>query len=375
MKIESIELRKIFLPYISPFKTSGWTEDGNYGIIVKIKSDNFIGWGEAPAGLEPWYNEETTSTAWAVMQENLSPILLENEINSPEDVNNLFEPIRGNKIARSGLEFAVWDLFGKMHNTSLSKMLGGVRKNVSAGVSIGIQNSISELLEVVKKYINQGYKRIKIKIKPGWDVEPVKAIRKIFPDILLQVDANSIYSLNDAAHLAQLDNYNLLLIEQPLANDDIFEHSKLQKELLTPICLDESITSPAHALFAIEMKSCKVINIKPSRVGGLTAAKQIHDMAAKAEIPVWCGGMLETGIGRAINVALASLHNFSLPGDISENSRYFKKDIVTNPFSLNEDGTLTVPDAAGHGAIVDENFLEDVTLGKIILRYFLINHR
>lgn len=368
MKINSIELRKIFLPYISPFKTSGWVEDGNYGIITKISSEGFTGWGEAPAGLEPWYNEETTSTAWAVMQENLVPILLNNEINSPADADKLFEPVRGNKIARAGLEFAIWDLFGKINNISLSAMLGGVRKNIPIGVSIGIQNSISELLDAVEGYLESGYKRIKIKIKPGWDIEPIEAIRKKFPAILLQVDANSIYSLNDAAHLQKLDDYDLLLIEQPLAHDDIIDHAKLQKKLQTPICLDESIVSPHHAEWAIELQACKVINIKPVRVGGLTAAKKIHDMAAAAQIPVWCGGMLETGIGRAVNAALASLENFRLPGDISENRRYFKKDIVKNPFTLNDDGTLTVPDSPGHGAIVDEDFLDEITLAKKIFK-------
>jgi o-succinylbenzoate synthase len=367
MKIKSLELRKVFLPYLSPFRTSGWVEDGNHAVLVKIVSDYISGWGEAPVGLEPWYNEETTSTAWAIMTENLSPILLENEINSPADVDKLFAPVRGNKIARAGMEFAVWDWFGKKKGLSLSSMLGGVYKKVPVGVSIGIQDSLDQLLKLVTRYTAEGYRRIKIKIQPGWDIEPVKAIRQKFPEILLQVDANSIYSLEDADKLAKLDGNNLLLIEQPLAHDDIYEHSLLQKKLKTPLCLDESIVSPEHAKWAIEMNACKIINIKPSRVGGLLAAKKIHDMAHEINMPVWCGGMLETGIGRAINVALASLPGFSLPGDISANNRYFKRDIVKNPFNLNSDGTLTVPSSSGHGAIIDEDYLDEVTIEKIIL--------
>lgn len=367
MKIKSLELRKIFLPFLSPFRTSGWIEDGNHAILVKVVSDDISGWGEAPVGLEPWYNEETTSTAWAIMTENLAPILLENEINSPGEIDRLFSPVRGNKIARAGMEFAVWDWFGKKTNRSLSSMLGGIYKKVPVGVSIGIQDSIEQLLKLVTHYTAEGYRRIKIKIKPGWDIEPVKAIRQKFPELLLQADANSIYSLDDAEHLAKLDGNNLLLIEQPLSPDDIYEHSLLQKKLKTPLCLDESITSPQHAKWAIEMNACKIINIKPSRVGGLLPAKKIHDMAHERNMPVWCGGMLETGIGRAINVALASLPGFSLPGDISANNRYFKKDIVKNPFSLNSDGTLTVPAVPGHGAIIDNARLEEVTIEKIVL--------
>jgi o-succinylbenzoate synthase len=367
MKIKSLELRKVFLPYLSPFRTSGWVEDGNHAVLVKVISDEITGWGEAPVGLEPWYNEETTSTAWAIMTENLSPILLENEINSPEDVDKLFEPVRGNKIARAGMEFAVWDWFGKKTNRSLSSMLGGTYKKVPVGVSIGIQDSLDQLLKLVTHYITDGYRRVKIKIQPGWDIEPVIAIRQKFPEILLQVDANSIYTLANAENLAKLDGHNLLLIEQPLAHDDIYEHSLLQKKLKTPLCLDESIVSPEHAKWAIEMNACKIINIKPSRVGGLTPAKKIHDMAHNINMPVWCGGMLETGIGRAINVALASLPGFSLPGDISANNRYFKKDIVQNPFTLNNDGTLTVPTTPGHGAIVDEKYLDEITIEKIVL--------
>ncbi|HVO76117.1 MAG TPA: o-succinylbenzoate synthase [Ignavibacteriaceae bacterium] len=367
MIIEKIEIRKIFLPYLKPFETSGWVEKGNSGIIVKIYSDGVIGWGEAPVGLEPFYNEETTETAWHIQKDFLIPILFKNNISSPEHLNNLFSPIRANKIARAGIEFAFWDLWGKMMNKSISSLLGGTRKIIEVGVSIGIQKNINELIKNIEGYLDKGYKRIKIKIKPGYDVVPVKAIRLAYPDILLQVDANSIYTLNDALQLKELDDFNLLLIEQPLGHDDIYEHSLLQKKFKTPLCLDESIVSLKHAEAAVELGACRVINIKACRVGGLSEAKKIHDFCLSKDIPVWCGGMLETGIGRAINVQLASLPGFTLPGDISANDRYFKKDIVLNPFSLNADGTIDVPQKPGSGAEADEEYLDSVTQDKLLL--------
>ena len=369
MKIDRVEIRKIFLPYLKPFITSGWTEDGNCGIIIRIDMDGLTGWGEAPVGKGPFYNEETTGTAWSVMKEILIPLLLKNDFtvdSMPEEVNDIYSRVRGNKIAVSGLEFAAWDLLGKIKKASLSRMLGGTRKKIEAGVSIGIQENIPALLNSVEDYLAEGYRRIKIKIKPNWDIEPVKEIRKNWENILLQVDANSAYELDDAKYLSGLDEYNLLLIEQPLAHDDLYEHSVLQKNIKTPVCLDESITSTLHAKSAIAMKACRVINIKPSRVGGLLAAREIHNISEKNNIPVWCGGMLETGIGRAFNVALASLPNFKLPGDISANKRYFQNDIVQNPFELNTGGTLNVPDEPGSGAVIDEKFLEKITLEKLV---------
>ncbi len=364
MKIERIELKQIFLPYKKPFETSGWIEDGNYGIIAKIYSEGLTGWGESPAGKEPWYNEETTDTAWSIQKNFLVPMILNKELSSPDQVDTLFEPVRGNKIAKTALEFAVWDLAAKREGLSLSSLLGGTVKKIPVGVSIGIQKDLNSLLDAVQGYVEEGYRRIKIKIKPGYDIEPVKAIRKHFPDIKLQVDANSIYKLEDYGSLKDLDEFNLLLIEQPLAHDDIYQHSILQKKIKTPICLDESITSPAHALFALDIDACRVINIKPSRVGGLTPARLIHDMCHQRSVPVWCGGMLETGIGRTFNAALASLPGFILPGDISANDRYFKRDIVLNPFKLNYDGTLDVPELPGCGALVDEKYLETIVLRK-----------
>jgi o-succinylbenzoate synthase len=362
MKINRVELRQIHLPYVAPFETSGWREEGSHAIIVRLDADGGTGWGESPVGESPFYNEENTKTAWAIQQDYLVPMLFAAELNRPHDVTPAFARVRANRMAKAGLEFAVWDLFGRMEGRSMASMLGGTRDRVEVGVSVGIQKDIPSLLKVVGGYIDAGYRRIKLKIRPGWDVEPTRAVREAWPDIRLQVDANSIYHLDDAEHLALLDQFGLLLVEQPLAHDDIFDHAKLQPRLKTPICLDESIVSPAHARWAIEMKACGVINIKPGRIGGLSDSIRVHDLAQAAGIPVWHGGMLETGIGRAANVALASLPNFRLPGDISANDRYFKQDIVRNPFTLNADSTLTVPTTPGSGAIVDEDRLDAVTV-------------
>lgn len=364
MRIERIELRQVYLPYVAPFETSGWREEGSHAIIVRLDAEGITAWGESPVGQSPFYNEENTKTAWVIQQDYLAPMLLKADLSSPEDVTPALAKVRANRMAKAGLEFATWDLFAKAQGRSLAALLGGVRDRVDVGVSVGIQKDIDALLKVVGGYIESGYRRIKLKIRPGWDIEPTRAVRSAWPDILLQVDANSIYHLSDAAHLAELDQFNLLLIEQPLAHDDIFDHARLQPQLKSPICLDESIVSPDHARWAIELNACRVINIKPSRIGGLADAKRVHDLAQAAGMPVWHGGMLETGIGRAANVALASLPNFKLPGDISANDRYFKRDIVHNPFTLNADSTLSVPTAPGLGAIVDEDYLDAVTLAR-----------
>jgi o-succinylbenzoate synthase len=364
MRIERVELRKILLPYVSPFETSGWREEGSYAVIVRVDAEGITGWGESPVGGSPFYNEETTNTVWSIQQQFLVSMLLQADLQSPDDVTPAFAKVRGNRMAKAGLEFAVWDLFGNKEGKSLAQMLGGTRDRVAVGVSVGIQKDIDTLLKVVNAYLEDGYQRIKLKIKPGWDIEPTRAVRESWPNLKLQVDANSIYHLKDAQQLAQLDQFDLLLIEQPLAHDDIIDHAKLKEHLRTPLCLDESIVSPEHARWAIELNACDIINIKPSRIGGYADAKRIHDLAQLSNIPVWHGGMLETGIGRAGNVALASLPNFTLPGDISANARYFKRDIVTNPFSLNDDSTLTVPTIPGCGAMVDEHYLEEVTVDR-----------
>ncbi len=368
MRIDRIELRKILLPYPTIFETSGWRETGSHAVIVRVDAGDFTGWGESPVGESPFYNEENTKTVWAMEQDYLGPMLMDAELEGPRDVTPAFARVRGNRMAKAGLEFAVWDLFGKIQNRSLKEMFGGTRDQVQVGVSIGIQPDIDTLLKTVEGFLDQGYARIKLKIKPGWDIEPTRAVREAWPDLKLQVDANSIYHLSDAAHLAELDQFNLLLVEQPLAHDDILDHAKLKKQIESPLCLDESIVSPEHARWAVELDACDIINIKPSRIGGFADAIKIHDLAQANGMPVWHGGMLETGIGRAGNVALASMENFSLPGDISANDRYFKRDIVTNPFTLNDDSTLTVLDAPGCGAEVDEAYLDEVTIERWELR-------
>lgn len=365
MKIERIELRKIHLPYVSPFETSGWRELGRHPIIVRVDAAGITGWGETAVGVNPFYSEECTASCWVIMRDYLIPMLMDADLSGPEDVPAAYAKVRGNRMAKSGLEFAVWDLFAKMKEISLANMLGGTRSKVEVGVSVGIQPDIDTLISVVGQYIEDGYRRIKLKIKPGWDIEPTRAVRETWPDIKLQVDANSIYTLEHAAHLAQLDRFNLLLIEQPLPHDDIFDHAKLKTQLNAPLCLDESIVSPDHCRWAIEMNACDIVNIKPARIGGFVDSVKIHDMCQEIDMPVWHGGMLETGIGRVGNVALASLPNFTLPGDISANDRYFARDIVTNPFTLNEDSTLTVPTAPGNGALVDEPYLEEVTEDRL----------
>ena len=367
MKIDRIELRKINLPYISPFRTAGGVEEGNNSIIVKVHSEGLTGWGESSVSTFPHYSEETSSSAMSVQHELLAPMIMNKEIINPGELHDIFGEIRGNRFAIAGLEFAVWDLWCKTKNIALKDFFGGKREKVLVGVSIGIPEDTKELLSLCGKYLGEGYQRIKIKIKPGWDKEPLKAIRKRWPDIMLQVDANCSYTMKQIKTLESLDEFNLLMIEQPFMHDDLLYHSVLQKSIKTPVCLDESITSPDKAAEALIMDACRIINIKPGRVGGLLNAVIIHHQCRKNKIPVWCGGMLETGIGRAVNVTLASLPAFTLPGDISANKRYFKRDIVENPFVLNSDGTLSVPEGPGHGAVVDEKYLNKVTLKKIVI--------
>ncbi|HQF41658.1 MAG TPA: o-succinylbenzoate synthase [Ignavibacteriaceae bacterium] len=365
MKIEKIELRHIKMELVSPFTTSMGTEYDEEHIIVRVDSEGLTGWGECVAEGTPFYSYETVTTAWHILLDFLIPSILGKNISSVSEAISSYEKVRGHRMAKAGLEAALWDLFAKSKGISLSKMFGGKKEKIDVGVSIGIQSSVQDLIRKVEAYLVEGYKRIKIKIAPGNDIQFVKAVRKEFPDILLQVDANSAYELKDINLFKQMDDYNLLLIEQPLGYDDIFEHSKLQRELETPICLDESIHSLADTRAAIELDSCRVINIKPGRVGGFSESKLIHDYCASENIPVWCGGMLESGIGRAGNVALASLPNFILPGDISASKRYYKEDIVEPEFVLNKDGTIDVPVKPGIGVEVNMKMLDRVTVKKM----------
>lgn len=364
MRIENIELRHVKLVLVAPFVTSMGVEYDEEHIIVRVDGEGLTGWGESVAEGTPFYSYETVKTAWHILEDFLIPAILGKELNSIDDAIKAWEKVRGHRMAKAGLEAALWDLFAKKENKSLSQMIGGVKKKVEVGVSIGIQSSPGELVKKVESYLNEGYKRIKIKIAPGSDIELVKAIRNNFPDILFQVDANSAFKLSDINLFKAMDEYDLLLIEQPLSCDDIYDHSKLQRVLKTPICLDESIHSLADANAALELDSCRIINIKPGRVGGFTESKNIHDLCASKSIPVWCGGMLESGIGRAGNVALASLPNFTLPGDISASKRYYKEDIVDPYFEINSDGTMDVPAKPGIGVDVNLKRLDDVTVKK-----------
>jgi O-succinylbenzoate synthase len=349
MKIERIELHHIDLPLVHPFETSFGREFTRPCILVAAHAGGLTGWGECTAHSGPWYSSETVETAWHVLRDFLIPAVLDQEIMSPADVVACFERVRGHPMARAALENAVWDLLAQAQSESLAVMLGGQRDRVPVGVSVGIEPTLDELLDRVAQHIAEGYGRIKLKIKPGWDVDVVRAVRERWPDLPLQVDANSAYTLADAPVFREMDQFGLLLIEQPLHYDDIVDHARLQAQLRTPLCLDESIPSPQHARWALDIGACQVINIKVGRVGGLTAAKQIHDLCAERGIPVWCGGMLETNVGRAANVALATLPNFTLPGDISASARYYRQDIAEPNFVLNEDSTLSVPAGPGLG--------------------------
>lgn len=364
MVIKRVELRHIKMELVAPFVTSMGVETDEEHIIVRVDGDGATGWGESVAEGTPFYSYETVHTAWHILRDFLIPGILGRDIAGISEAISPGARVRGHMMAKAGLEAALWDAFAKASGVSLSTSLGGTRSRIDVGVSIGIQATPVELVKKVTGYLLEGYKRIKIKIAPGLDLAFVAAVRKEFPDIPLQVDANSAYALSDIDTFRRMDDYDLLLIEQPLGYDDIYDHAKLQRELKTPICLDESIHSVADARAALELQSCRVINIKPGRVGGFTESKLIHDLCSSMRIPVWHGGMLESGIGRAGNVALASLPNFTLPGDISASKRYYKMDIVDPPFEVAADGTMAVPKGPGIGVEVVMKRLDEVTLRK-----------
>jgi O-succinylbenzoate synthase len=362
MKIQHIELRVVEIPYIHPFETSFAREYRNQELIIHMVGEDEEGFGECVAMDSPYYSYETVQTAWHIMQDFLIPLLKTEELTAPEDMDSLFRRIRGHPMAKAGMEEAFWDLYAKERGLSLSTLLGGTRKKIDSGVSIGIDRE-AVVLQAIENRLEEGYKRIKIKIKPGWDIAIVKKIREEFGDIPLMVDANAAYTLSDMEIFRKLDTYHLMMIEQPLHYDDLSDHARLQKELETPLCLDESIDSARDAWAAIDQKSCRIINIKHGRVGGLVEATAIHDFCVSQSIPVWAGGMLEFGIGRATNIALASLPGFVLPNDISATDRYYAQDI-TESFTLNPDGTITVPQGKGIGVTVDQSLLEKYTLKK-----------
>ncbi len=365
MRIHHLTLHHLRMTLRTPFETSFGRIQTRDCILIEVIADGLIGYGECVADREPSYSYETTQTAWHILRDYLGPAILGQDIRTPQELPNHLAFVRGHGMAKAGLEMALWDLEGKRQSRSLRQLLGGIHQRVKVGVSVGIQDSPKALIQVVESYLNQGYARIKIKIKPGRDVLDAEAVRQAFPSIHLQVDANSAYTLESAQALLPLDNLDLLLIEQPLADDDLYDHSHLQRLFKTPICLDESILSLRHARQAIEITACRVINIKAGRVGGLTNAQAIHDLCQAQRIPVWCGGMLETGVGRAANLALASLPGFTLPGDISATNRYYVVDITQEQFCLNPDSTIDVPEKPGLGITIDQGALERAALERL----------
>lgn len=367
LSVDRVELHHVALPLIRPFRTSFGVEDHHHAILVHLEAGGLEGWGEAVSGLVPNYSYETVATAWHVMTEFFIPALLEAPISSIEDFRVRLARFRGHPMARAGIEMALWDMFASASGVSLSEYLGGEAERVPVGVSLGIQPDIDSLLKLVDRYLEEGYPRIKLKIEPGNDVEIVETVRKAHPDIRLQVDANCAYSLEDADLLANLDKLRLEMIEQPLDGDDLLDHSELQRRLQTSICLDESIKSLRHARLALRLGSCGIVNIKPGRVGGLQEAVLIHDFCLANNTPVWCGGMLETGIGRAANLALASLPGFTLPNDISGTRRYYKRDLILHEFKQVE-GEMRVPQGPGLGVRIDGRALRDFTVRREVLR-------
>ncbi len=365
MKINRINLYHLRMPLLSAFETSFGRIHTRDCVLVEAYSDHVVGYGECPADRDPGYSYETVGTAWHILQEFLAPAIVDREITSATDVQQMMDFVRGHHMAKAGLEMAVWDVLGKEQGRSLRQLLGGKLSKVPVGVSVGLQENPQRLVEVVQGYLDQGYTRIKIKIKPGRDVGDARAVRAAFPALRLQVDANSAYTLESAKALLALDDLNLLLIEQPLAEDDLWDHHRLQARFRTPLCLDESITSPRLARQALEMKACRVINIKPGRVGGISQGVAIHDLCQAKHIPVWCGGMLETGVGRASNLAIASLPGFTLPGDISATDRYYHEDITEERFTLNPDSTIDVPEKPGLGVTINPYALKRATIDKV----------
>jgi len=368
MKIDSLTLYHLDMPLVAPFETSFGREIDRECILIALSSEGLIGYGECVASRDPGYNYETTRTAWHILEDFVAPLMLRQDVLDANDFHRRVAGIRGHHLAKAGIEMALWDLWGKRDGRSLKEMFGGERDKVEVGVSIGIQESVSDLVRSAEEYIHQGYNRIKIKIKPGRDVIETSAVRKAYPEIRLKVDANSAYTLETSDSLKPLDDLDLLLIEQPLFEDDIWDHRVMQAQCKTPICLDESVISARHARYALEMEACRIINIKPGRVGGLNQGLEIHELCRAQGVPVWCGGMLETGVGRASNLAIASLPGFTLPGDISASDRYYARDITNERFTLNPESTIDVPSGPGLGVSIDEEALQQFTLTKLEIK-------
>lgn len=367
-KVERIVLRHIRMPLVHFFETSFSRTYERDIILVEAIAGGVSGWGEVTAGENPFYNEEWTGSVWPLLIDYVCPRILHCEFASADEVNARTVHIRGHNMARGGAEAAVWDLQARLNNQPLWKTIGaGARREIPCGVSIGIQDSVQQLLEKIETELSAGYQRIKMKIKPGWDIDVVRQVRERFPHVQLMVDANSAYSLADIDHLKRLDEFGLMMIEQPLAHDDIIDHAVLQTALETPICLDECIRSAHHAEQAIRLKAGRIVNIKLGRVGGFAEAKRVHDICQANGIPVWCGGMLEAGIGRAHNIALSTLPNFILPGDVSASKRYWKRDIVVPAIEVSSQGTIQISDAPGFGYELYTDYLESLVCRKEVL--------
>ena len=368
MKIEAITLREIQIPLVHFFETSFGRTYGRRILLITAHCQGVDGWGECVAGEDPFYSSEWSDSSWATIVRYLAPAVVGRTIDAGRDCAALLSRVRGHRMAKAAIENALWDAEASQKNIPLWKLLGGTRKEIVCGVSIGIQDSVEQLLDKIETELAAGYRRIKVKVKPGWDVHVLEKIRSRWADITLSCDANSAYTLDQIEHLRTFDQFNLLMIEQPLWDDDIYYHARLQKELRTAICLDESIVNARAAAMAVETGACRIINIKVGRVGGFTEAKKIHDLCHEKKIPVWCGGMLESGVGRAHNIALSTLENFTLPGDVSASKRYWKEDIIEPEVTVSKQGTIAVGNQPGTGYRVKEDLIEKLTVRKETIR-------
>jgi O-succinylbenzoate synthase len=364
LNIDAIHMREINMPLAYPFETSFGLTTARRILLIELESDGLTAWGECVAGEHPYFSDEMIDTAWIVIESELAPRLLEADLETGGSCVDLFKQVRGHRMAKAALENAVWDLEAQVEGISLSRLLGGTRSVIPCGVSIGIQPTPEGLMDKIATELAAGYQRVKLKCKPGWDTSIFEAVRTRWPDITLSCDANSAYRMKDLDHLASWDQFRLLMIEQPLWYDDFYFHSMLQKRLDTAICLDESIRNRRDALAAVDMESCRIINIKVGRVGGFSEAIAVHNVAEERGIPVWCGGMLETGIGRSHNIALSSLPNFSLPGDVSASSRYWVEDIIEPAVTVSTKGEIAVPTAVGRGFEVQRDRVEALTVRR-----------
>jgi len=368
MKIEAITLREIQMPLVHFFETSFGRTYSRRILLITAHCDGVEGWAECVAGEDPFYSSEWIETAWPTIKHYLAPAILGKTLSSGRESAPLMARVRGHHMAKAAVENALWDAEAKQKQQPLWKLLGGTRREIACGVSIGIQDSVEQLLEKIQTELDAGYRRIKVKVKPGWDANILERIRSRWGEILLSCDANSAYTLDQVEHLREFDQFNLLMIEQPLWDDDIYYHARLQRELRTAICLDESIRNARDAAAAIETGACRIVNIKVGRLGGFTEALKVHEVCRANNIPVWCGGMLESGIGRAHNVALSTLDNFRLPGDVSASKRYWKEDIIDPPVEVSPQGMIPVPDAPGTGYQARIDLIEKLTARKETLR-------